>query len=71
MVGYWSRFITSGNPNAPGLPSWPRFGTSTRRGASAAHLIQELKPDAVRPSGSFVTEHRCGFWQQQLGIPAQ
>ena len=30
MVGYWSHFIASGNPNAPGLPSWPRFGRPTR-----------------------------------------
>ena len=72
MVGYWSHFIASGNPNAPGLPSWPRFGRPTRRGgASGTNLIQELKPGAVRPSGSFVTDHRCGFWQQQLGIPVR
>ena len=72
MVGYWSHFIASGNPNARGLPSWPRFGRPTRRGgASGRHLIQELKPGAIRPSGSFVADHHCGFWQQQLGIPAQ
>ncbi len=70
MVGYWSHFIASGNPNAPGLPSWPRFGKPTGRGgASGTKLIQELKPGAVRPSGSFVNDHQCGFWQQQLGIP--
>ena len=72
MVGYWSHFIASGNPNAPGLPSWPRFGRPTRRGgASGTNLIQELKPRAVRPSGSFVADHHCGFWQQQLGIPVR
>ncbi len=70
MVGYWSHFIASGNPNAPSLPSWPRFGRQIPRvSASATDLIQELKPGAVRPSGSFVSEHQCDFWQQQLGIP--
>ena len=72
MVGYWSHFIASGNPNASGLPSWPRFGRRTRRGGtSRTHLIQELKPGAVKPSGAFVADHRCGFWQQQLGIPVR
>ncbi len=72
MVGYWSHFIASGNPNASGLPSWPRYGGPTRRGgASRTNLIQELKPGAVEPSGSFVADHQCGFWQQQLGIPVR
>ena len=72
MVGYWSHFIAAGTPNAPGLPAWPRFGGNTGGdGPSATQLIQELKPGAVRPSGSFVRDHRCGFWQQQLGIPVR
>ena len=72
MVGYWSHFIASGNPNAPGTPSWPRYRRPAQRGgASGTNLIQELKPGAVKPSGSFVTEHHCGFWQQQLGIPVR
>jgi para-nitrobenzyl esterase len=31
MSSYWVRFATNGNPNAPGLPSWPAFSTSAPR----------------------------------------
>jgi para-nitrobenzyl esterase len=27
MQGYFANFIKSGDPNGPGLPEWPRYGT--------------------------------------------
>lgn len=29
MQGYWAAFVKSGDPNAPGLPSWPKSGAGS------------------------------------------
>ncbi|MDP3802418.1 MAG: carboxylesterase family protein [Brevundimonas sp.] len=31
MAGYWTTFAASGNPNAPGRPTWPEFGAEPDR----------------------------------------
>ena len=39
MIGYWSRFVSTGVPGADGAPVWPAVGTRRRRG-----------PDDVAPA---------------------
>jgi len=65
MVGYWTRFIRSGDPNGSGLPAWPSY---TRSGDA----IQSLTPQAQAPlaRGAFAAFHHCGFWQTTAGIPS-
>jgi len=59
MIGYWTRFAATGNPNGgPGkAPHWPRWPRSTGP-------IQELVPSSTAPESfaKFSAFHKCGFW---------
>jgi len=57
MMGYWTRFAATGNPNGGGAPNWPRFG-------GAKPQIQELIPKVTAPTSEavFATAHQCAFW---------
>jgi hypothetical protein len=57
MVGAWTRFAHTGNPNGEGITTWPRF-----RGGRGH--VQSLAPGSggIRPV-DLGREHRCGFWQ--------
>lgn len=54
MIGCWTTFARTGNPNQPGTPHWsPGTPTSTRQ--------LPLVPNAIQPV-DFVAEHQCEFW---------
>jgi len=57
MIGYWTTFAATGNPNAAGLPDWPRFTPSTTQRL-------RLAPGAVSPMGTFAAFHQCAFWSE-------
>lgn len=52
MVGYWSAFARSGDPNHRGAPRW-RPGTAPL----------SLAPGAIRTVDA-AAEHDCGFWEK-------
>lgn len=54
MVGYWTTFARTGDPNVKGAPRWPRF---TGQGP-----VLGLVPDAVKPVGH-TADHQCAFWR--------
>jgi para-nitrobenzyl esterase len=59
MIGYWSRFAATGDPNGAGLAHWPAYrGDGRLRSLTAA------------PGGGLTDvdqAHHCGFWK---AIPA-
>ncbi|MEV7626386.1 carboxylesterase family protein [Actinoplanes sp. NPDC089786] len=50
MIGYWSAFARTGDPNHAGAPAWP--------GATGL----QLAPDAIKPV-DIDARHRCAFWR--------
>ncbi|WKX73660.1 carboxylesterase/lipase family protein [Streptomyces sp. XD-27] len=59
MIGYWTRFAHTGDPNGTGAPAWRRFDRTP--------LVQSLAPGTggVRPV-DLGAGHHCGFWDRQL-----
>lgn len=54
LIGYWSSFARTGDPNNNGAPEWPEY----RAGAP----VPSLSTDNTKQI-DFITEHHCSFWQ--------
>jgi para-nitrobenzyl esterase len=54
MIGYWTRFARTGNPNFAGAPAWPSY--------DVAQQFQSLVPSAIATRNDFAADHRCGVW---------
>jgi para-nitrobenzyl esterase len=60
MVGYWTEFADSGNPNGNGAPNWPRFHRDRQ-------VMQSFVPPTPTTETNFDTVHKCAFWDQLTG----
>jgi para-nitrobenzyl esterase len=60
MVGYWTEFAGSGDPNGHGSPHWPQF----ERGRQ---VMQSLVAPTPTTETNFATAHQCAFWDQLTG----
>jgi len=64
MVGYWTEFARSGDPNGIGFvfgqPLWPRFNRNQQ-------AMQSLVPPTPTTETNFATVHQCDFWDALSG----
>ena len=58
MIGYWSHFVATGAPVAPGAPEWPAVGDGR------AGPVMSLQTDGSRVITSYAQEHNCAFWSK-------
>lgn len=58
MIAYWTRFVATGAPDAPGQPPWPALNPERP---------QELSLQTGRSvlTGDFAERHKCGFWSSR------
>jgi para-nitrobenzyl esterase len=56
LVGYWTNFVSTGNPNAHGNPVWPVFSP-----ASSVHLREDI-PVSTETEAQFRAKYKCHFW---------
>ncbi|GAA0913468.1 hypothetical protein GCM10009560_05640 [Nonomuraea longicatena] len=62
MIGYWTAFARTGNPNSAGAPDWPVF-------TKAGKTVLSLKPTSQGGIGpaDYSSAHRCDFWRGLTG----
>ncbi|MFB0872687.1 MULTISPECIES: carboxylesterase/lipase family protein [unclassified Sphingobium] len=64
MVGYWTNFAKSGNPNGPGLAKWPMMTVEKARYLS----LEPPKPQQLS-SASIDVDHQCAtLWRDTTGL---
>lgn len=61
LVGYWTKFAKSGNPNGSGDSPWPRFHPE-----SGPLLLQDIPNSTTTSADAFAASHQCSFWDTVL-----
>ena len=61
LVGYWTSFMYTGNPNHAGVRPWPIYTAG-----SAVYLSQNVPESSPMPAADFLAAHNCAFWDTVL-----
>lgn len=59
ITGAWTRFAKTGNPNGPGLPSWPVVTATSPR------LLEQNLTSTVVDEATYRANYHCDFWDAQ------
>jgi para-nitrobenzyl esterase len=54
MQRYWTSFARTGNPNAPGLPTWPQYNATDHWQVLHLDTTTQATPDTQRPRYQFL-----------------
>ncbi|MFF3609927.1 carboxylesterase/lipase family protein [Streptomyces sp. NPDC002463] len=61
MVGYWTNFARTGNPNTVDAPLWPALRASSPHAPSVQSLAPG--PGGIHPVDAY-SAHQCSFWDR-------
>ena len=59
IVGAWTNFAKTGNPNGPGLPMWPVFTSGT------GPFLAQDNPNSTETAAQYSNNYHCAFWATQ------
>jgi para-nitrobenzyl esterase len=58
MIGYWTNFAATGNPNGKGLPNWPEYKPTEQN-------VLYITANSIASNTEFSDRHKCKFWAEQ------
>jgi para-nitrobenzyl esterase len=60
LVGFWTKFARTGNPNGSGNSPWPRFLPNDQQMLSQSLSLSTMTAD------QYAASHQCAFWDTLL-----